>query len=99
MHTQVWWETPLECRHMNEMRDNIKIHLTKTGLKDKTNITFHCPVFIYNRTINNVQKHNICINVPSSQTFRSYLKGQELDCILSGFGPKESFGIISVVLD
>jgi hypothetical protein len=23
-----------------------------------------------------VQKHNICINVPSSQTFRSYLNSQ-----------------------
>jgi hypothetical protein len=25
-----------------------------------------------NRTMDNVQKHNICINVPSSQTFRSH---------------------------
>jgi hypothetical protein len=25
------------------------------------------------RTMDNVQKHNICTNVPSSQTFRSYL--------------------------
>jgi hypothetical protein len=25
------------------------------------------------KTMDNVQKHNICINVPSSQTFRSYL--------------------------
>jgi hypothetical protein len=30
--------------------------------------------------MDNVQKHNICINVPSSQTFRSYLHNQyELD--------------------
>jgi hypothetical protein len=26
-----------------------------------------------NRTMDNVQKHNSCTNVPSSQTFRSYL--------------------------
>jgi hypothetical protein len=26
-----------------------------------------------NRTMDSVQKHNICTNVPSSQTFRSYL--------------------------
>jgi hypothetical protein len=26
-----------------------------------------------NRTMDNVEKHNICTNVPSSQTFRSYL--------------------------
>jgi hypothetical protein len=26
------------------------------------------------RTMDNAQKHNICTNVPSSQTFRSYLK-------------------------
>jgi hypothetical protein len=26
-----------------------------------------------NRTIDNVQKHNICVNISSSQTFRSYL--------------------------
>jgi hypothetical protein len=25
-----------------------------------------------NRTMDNVQKHNICTNVPSSQTFRPY---------------------------
>jgi hypothetical protein len=25
------------------------------------------------RTMDNVQKHNICTNAPSSQTFRSYL--------------------------
>jgi hypothetical protein len=34
MHAEVWWGNPLECRHMNEMGDNIKIHLRKTGLKD-----------------------------------------------------------------
>jgi hypothetical protein len=26
------------------------------------------------RAMDNVQKHNICTNVPSSQTFRSYLE-------------------------
>jgi hypothetical protein len=26
------------------------------------------------KMMNNVQKHNICTNVPSSQTFRSYLQ-------------------------
>jgi hypothetical protein len=32
--------------------------------------------FIYldkNRTLDNVQKHDTCINVPLSQTFRSYV--------------------------
>jgi hypothetical protein len=33
----------------------------------------HRPVFIH-RTMDNVHKHNIWINVPSSQTFRSYRK-------------------------
>jgi hypothetical protein len=27
-----------------------------------------------NRTMDNVQKHNICTNLTSSQTFRSYLR-------------------------
>jgi hypothetical protein len=34
-----------------------------------------------NRTMDNVQKRNICINVPSSQTFRSY-SGK---CLLNNF--------------
>jgi hypothetical protein len=31
-----------------------------------------------NRTMDNVQKHNICINVPSSQTFGSYVNKKSL---------------------
>jgi hypothetical protein len=33
----------------------------------------HRSVFIQNRTTEKVRKYRICINVPSSQTFRSYL--------------------------
>jgi hypothetical protein len=32
----------------------------------------HCPVLDKDRTMDNIQKHNISTNVPSSQIFRSY---------------------------
>jgi hypothetical protein len=38
------------------------------------NHTPKCCVLNKNRTMDNFQKHNICINVPSSQNFRALLK-------------------------
>jgi hypothetical protein len=49
--------TETESNHRNIVFDNIK----RTVFLDE------------DRTMDNVQKHNICINVPSSQTFRSSL--------------------------
>jgi hypothetical protein len=42
-----------------------------------SSLTKNHPVYIFlvkDETMDNVQKHNTCINVPSSQTFRSYFE-------------------------
>jgi hypothetical protein len=46
---------------------------TEYNLRNAVFCNINRPVFLdKDRTIDNVQKHNIRINIPSSQTFRSY---------------------------
>jgi hypothetical protein len=64
--------------HLRELRQNIKIYLkihTYEALHQRT------IKIDKNRTMNNVQKHNICINIPSSQTFRFYQSHNLALCI------------------
>jgi hypothetical protein len=46
---------------------------TESSLRNVVSWKINRTVFLYkDRTMDNVQKHNSCTNVPSSQTFRSY---------------------------
>jgi hypothetical protein len=47
-------------------------HLSRLILKTETESGLRNVVLNKNRTMDNVQKHNSCINMPPSQTFRSY---------------------------
>jgi hypothetical protein len=45
--------------------------LSRFHLKTETESCLRNIVLNKNRTMDNVQRHNSCINIPSSQTFRS----------------------------
>jgi hypothetical protein len=80
-----WLVYPIGCWYRcPEIRTSYidSAQLSRFYLKMATECTLRNAVFLNkNRTMDNVQKHNICINVSSSQTFRSYLKSQMLETL------------------
>jgi hypothetical protein len=70
-----WFVYPLLCWcRCPEIRTSSvdRAQLSRHYLKTETKSSLRNVAFLYkNRTMDNVQKHNICITVPSSQTFRS----------------------------
>jgi hypothetical protein len=60
------------CEHGNELSGSIKCWEVLEQLHNWKLLKKGSAPCVSDRTMDDVQKHNVCINVPSSQTFRSY---------------------------